>query len=353
MLLLHGQQVIPLSKHVKEFCLKQGNLKETAVFQQLVYARWAWKELFRLSIWEIKNVVVDVDCEDHTIKLPVDCERLMNIYVLDRERKLQPLTCDPAISTVEINCIQPNCSCQNCNGQDSLCAAAEAGISYTTETIYIQGNPYTQETWTRYAGNGAIQQQQSIPTLNAADNTVFYTTTISTLCNVEVTDKGCIKSTPENMELLRSYCGCDVFPASRCGVAGTWYRDGLIPQPYNYYGYWNVNAADPSIIHIFRFDNGINYNQQSPERNAINKVIVSYQTNGETAGEEILIPEYAQFAIDMGIMFQQSTYNRKAPIAEKQYAKEQWLAAKQLVNKHLNPIRLEDLAKLQTQIRRW
>ena len=30
----------------------------------------------------------DVDCKDHTIKLPSDCERMMNIYVLDNQRKL-------------------------------------------------------------------------------------------------------------------------------------------------------------------------------------------------------------------------------------------------------------------------
>lgn len=349
MLTLYGEQVIPLSKLVKDFCLKQGNLKETAVFQQLVYARWAWKELFRLSIWEIKNVVLDLNCRDQTIVLPNDCERMMNIYVLDRERKLQPLTCDPGISTVEINCIKPNCSCSNCNGEGTLCAAAESGISYTTETVLIQGNPYTLSTWTRYGGSGAVQQEQSIPTLNANDNTVTYTTEISTLCNVEVTDKGCIKSTPENMELLRTHCGCDTFPERSCGFRRNWYHHGLIPQPWNYYGYWNVNAADRSIIHIFRHDNGRNHNHG----NDINKVIVSYQTNGETSGEEILIPEYAQFAVEMGMLWQQKLYNPRAGNGDKEFAESKWLGAKTLVNKHLNPIRLDDLAKLQSQPRRW
>jgi hypothetical protein len=353
MLTLYGEQVIPLSKLVKQFCLKQGNLKETATFQQLIYAQWAWKELFRLSIWEIKNVVLDVNCKDHTIQLPADCERVINIYVLDNQRKLQPLTCDPGISTVEITCIQPKCSCGNCNGNGTLCAAAEAGITYTTETVYIQDNPYTLETWVRYNGDGAIQQQQNIPALNASTGQVTYTTVTETICNVEVTNKGCIASTPTNMELLRTYCGCNTFPETRCGIYGGWYGYGLIPQPYNYYGYWNVNAADRSIIHIFRQDNGNYYGQNSPQRNVINKVIVSYQTNGETSGEEILIPEYAQFAIDMGILWQQKLYNPRAGSGDKQFGKEQWLAAKQLVNKHLNPISLEIMRKLQTEQRRW
>lgn len=355
MLTQHGVEVIPLSKIVKEFCLKQGNMKETAVFQQLVYARWAWKELFRKYIWQIKNQVLQVDCNNHTICLPDDCERLINIYVIDNQRKLQPLTCDPGISTVEINCIVPHCSCTNCNGQGTLCAAAEAGITYTTEQINIQGTNYTKETWVRYNGNGAVQQQTKTPALNSANSSIEYVTDITTLCNIEVTDKGCIKPTPSNMELLNSYCGCNAFTPETTGYNRPWCRTapGLIPQPYNNYGYWNVNAANPSTIHIFRNDNGYNANVLSPERNVINQVIISYQTNGETPGDEILVPQYAQMAMEMGIMWQQRLFNPRASMGEKDYAKLQWGAARLDVNKHLNPIRMEDVAKLQTQMRRW
>lgn len=354
MLTLNGEQVIPLSKLVKEFCLKQGNMKETAVFQQLVYARWAWKELFRKYIWELKNKVLEVDCTNHTIKLPSDCERLVNIYVIDNQRKLQPLTCDPGISTVEINCIVPKCSCGNCSGNGTLCAAAEAGVTYTTEDVIIQDQTYLLETWVRYNGNGAIQQQQKIPVLDSQTNTVGYTTEISTLCNIEVTDKGCIRPTPSNMQLLNSYCGCNYYPEQTVGYARGWLRtEGLIPQPYNYYGYWNVNANDSSTIHIYRNDNGINTNNDSPQRNVINKVIITYQTNGEIPGDEILIPQYAQMAIDAGMMWQQKFYNNRASIADKDFAKREWQAARLDVNKHLNPIRMEDLAKLQSQLRQW
>ncbi len=207
----------------------------------------------------------------------------------------------------------------------------------------------------RYNGSGGIQQEQSIPTWNSATGTVVYNTEITTLCNVEVTEKGCIKITPQNMELLRSHCGCDSFPEQNEGLCHSWYRkSGLIPQPYNYYGYWNVNAADRSIIHIFRFDNGhVNRNFNSPFRNNINQVIVSYQTNGETPGDEIMVPQYAQMAMEAGIMWQQKFYNNRVSPNDKAAAKIEWQAARLDVNKHLNPIRMEDIAKLQTQARRW
>lgn len=353
MLRIYGEQVVPLSKHVKEFCLKQGNMKETNLFQQLVYARWAWKELFRRSIWEVKNQVVDVDCKNHTLRLPSDCERLINISVIDKRGKLQPLTCDPGLSTIRINCIQPKCSCDKCHGEDTLCGAIDAAVTYTTETVIIQGSPYTMETWTRYS-NGAIQKEIKTPSYNTATDSIVYNEEITTLCNVEVTDKGCIKRTASNMELLRDYCGCGNFDADQTGVYyGAWYNPSLrdlIPQSFNNYGYWNVNAADRNIIHIFRHDDA---NKHPHEVFGIDKAVISYQTNGEEEGQEIMIPEYAQFAIDMGIMWQQKLYNPRAGTGDKQYAQEQWRAACRKVNQHLNPIRMDDIMKLQTHMRRW
>lgn len=349
MLLLYGEEVIPLSKIVKELALKQGNMKETAVFQQLVYARWAWKDIFRKYIWSIKNQVCQLD-HNHTFRKPEDCERIVNISVVDRYGKIQPLDCDPGLNTVAISCIKAKCSCPNCHGDNTLCAAAENAITYTTETVVIQGVDYTLQTWVRYSGGG-IQQEQKIPVWNAATNSVVYNTEYTTLCNIEVTDKGCIKATPANMELLRTYCGADHNP----GLFPFWYQqNNLIPVPYNYYGYWNVNAADPNIIHVFRHDRQpMGHHVPPTERDAICKVIVSYQTSGETSGDEIMVPQYAQLAIDTGIMWQQKLYNPRESVNNKQFYKNEYNAAKLDLNKFLNPIRLELVAKLQTQMRRW
>lgn len=328
-------------------------MKETQIFQQLVYARWAWKELFRRNLWGIKNVVINVNCKTHTITLPVDCERLINISVKDCAGKIQPLTCDPNLSTVEMNCVKPKCGCTKCEAKDTLCELNDV-VSYSTETVEIQGTDYTMQIWTRYS-NGAIQEERSIPTLGAG-NVVTYTTQITTLCNVDVTDQGCIKATPTNMLNFQNHCGCGIVPDNQTGIAYRWYWNtkNLIPQVYNYFGYWNYNAQDRSIIHIFRYENGHNWwGDVDGVQNGIYQVIVSYQTNGETSGEEILVPQFAQHALEMGIMWQQKLFNTKASGADKSFAKDQWSGAKVLVNKHLNTIRLEVLEKLQTQERRW
>lgn len=346
---LYGEQVIPLSKVVKEFCLKQGNLKETAVFQQLVYGRQIWKELYRKTMWLNRTAVICLN-KENTFRLPEDCERLLNVSVRDCNGHIQPLTCDPSLNTINIICCKPKCSCDRCHGEDTLCAAVDS-VTYTTEMVTIQDVEYTMETWIRY-DNGAIQQQQKVPVLNASTNEVEYTTNITTICNVETTEKGCIKATTTNMDLLRRHCGCGNFAPENCGVFFDWRRINtrLIPQIYNYYGYWNVNAEDRNIVHVFRHDTTHHWHH---DPNKIQKVIVSYQTNGEIPGEEILVPEYAQFAIDMGIIWLQRLYNNRASATDKETSKNEWRAAKRGVNQHLNPIRMEIISKMQTNKPLW
>ena len=350
MLTLYGEEVIPLSKIVKELALKQGNMKETDVFKQLVYARWVWKDIFRKYIWAIKNQVLCLDPVSHTFVKPSDCERIINISVVDFSSKIQPLTCDPGLNTAAISCIAQKCSCNTCHGDNTLCGAAENAISYTTEMVTIHDVDYIKQTWTRYS-NGAVQQEMKIPTWDEATGTVVENTEYVTLCNVEVTDKGCIKPTAANMELLRTYCGADNNPF----IYPWWYeQNNLVPVPYNYYGYWNVNAADGNIIHVFRRDHKpVHHVLPAQGRDNICKVIVSYQTSGETPGDEIMVPQYAQMAMDTGIMWQQKLYNPRAPMGEKQFHKNEYNAAKLDLNKFLNPIRLEVVAKLQTVLRRW
>ncbi len=355
MLTVYGEEVIPLSQLVKELCLKQGNLKQTSIFKQLVYARWAWKELFKKNIWSTKNVVLKVDCTKHTITIPEDCERIINISVKDCFGKIQPLTCDPNLSTVQMDCVTPNCTCTRCEGRGTLCGAIDS-VAYTTEMVEIQGEEYEMQIWTRYDGNGAIQTEKRIPTLDSTNNTIVYTQEIRTVCNVEVSSTGCVLATASNMDLLRTWCGCGNFPDDQTGIPYNryWTSKNLIPQPYNYFGYWNVNAEDKSIIHIYRYESGLNWwGEVNGVQNGIYQVILSYQTNGETSGEEILVPQYAQEAMDMGIIWQQFRYNNRSSRHDKQFAKEQWDGARVKVNKWLNPIRLEVMTKLQTELQRW
>src|SRR6185312_5345 len=262
-----------------------------------------------------------------------------------------------------ITCFKVKYSCGHCQGQDTLCAAIDS-IAITTETVTINNRPYTQTTWTRYNGSGSVQIQQEIPSWNVATSSVVFNTTVKTLCNVETTENGCIKATQANMDTLRNTCGCgnflDQWNSWGFGWGNFELNRQLIPAPYNYWGEWNYNAQDPTIIHIFgnatqgarHFDND-SEEEEGIWRSSLRQVILDYQTNGETPDTEILVPQYAVEAVQIGMFYRQKYLNPRMNAAERMAAKAEWLAAKTDVAKYLNPIILDNVAKLQTNRRLW
>lgn len=358
---LYGQEVHTLSEHVRKFCLKQGNVKQTSFLRQMEFAAWAWKDIFRTTIWEISTAVLRVDPKTHTIKLPGDCERMLNISVVDKFGQTHPLTFNPALNTAQILCEKPKCTCSECEGENTLCGAIDA-MSVTQEQIEVNGQTYTEVTYIRNNRCGELQKEVHTwaynPTTDAAEEVI----TREVLCNVEVTDKGCIAVTSPNIAVLRDNCGYDgsrlnnLWTNSYMGYVNP-YREN-IPIPFNFYGFFNWNAADRDIIHIFRSKIRRSYYVNDPERcnnechgeeNDIRQVIVSYQSNGSySEGTEILIPEYATHAVDVGMLYQQDLFNPRSMdrggAMSAKYSKE-----KRRVAQYLNPVRLDDIRKLQTQ----
>lgn len=353
----NGHAVMTLSDLIDDFCLAQGNMRQAMILAQYRHARWAWKDLFRTTLWTIRKAVLCVDCEKHTVKLPDDCERLLTVSVVDCRGKLHPLGFNTDFNTAKITCVKPACSCNNCSGEDTLCGAIDT-ISTVTNTIIIHDVAYTQTILTRYDGSGAVQIQTTTPAWSEATSTVVYNVNIETICNVETTDKGCIKATQPNMDLLREHCGCGNFLNEWNGLGRSWgsaYRE-IIPSSYNYWGEWNFNAADSQIIDIFHGTGnhfGHTNAQEAQWRGNIRQVIIDYQTNGETPETEILVPEYAVNAVQTGIIYQQKAFNPRVAESDKVAAKYAYRDAKMSVAKYLNPIFLEEIRKLQTHPRTW
>lgn len=343
----YGVSVTPLGRVVRTICLEQGNYKEAMFLKLLKHAQIIWKDIFRTTLWQIKTVPLKI-C-DGVIHLPDDCERLINISVKDQFNHLHPLTQDSDINTAQAHCVTSLCSCSNCHGENTLCGAID-NITATTETIVIQGSDYTKTTWIRYNGCGDIEQVISMPTLNATTEEVEYITSRSTLCTVETTSTGCIKASNPNLTLLGQYCG--VNPRGGIGPFG-WMGNAvypeLIPAVYNFWGYYNFNAEDPSMVHIFR--NNLSDNRATSEH-SFGTILVSYQTDGENPGQEILVPDYAYDAMVSGIMYRIAKLNPKDRDRD-QTMFNAFRRDKMLLFKYLNPVRMEFVEKLHTQPRLW
>lgn len=357
-----GIAVMTLVDMVDDFCLAQGNLREAVILASYRHARWSYKDYFRTTSWNIRKAVLCIDCKTGTIKLPDDCERPLAISVVDCHGKLHPLGFNSDWNTAKITCQKTGCSCGKCHGEGTLCGAIDS-IKVVTETVIINDLPYTKTIWTRYDGSGAVQTQEKIPAWDVATSAVVYNTLVKTICNVETTENGCIKATQANMNTLRDNCGCGNFINEWNALGYNWgvynLNRELIPAPYNYWGEWNFNAADGQIIHIFgNARQGVthfNHNEveENEWRSGLQQVILDYQTNGETPNTEILIPEYAVEAVQIGMVYRQKYLNPRMSEGDKREAKYAYRDAKVSVAKYLNPVLADNLAKLQTNVRLW
>lgn len=345
---------------VDDFCLKQGNMRRAGILQAYVNLRWAYKDMFRYTLWDIKTQALPVDCHTDTINLPVDCERVINLSVVDMYGKLHPLGFNTDFNTTQIRCLKPKCGCGNCNGQNTLCSAIDS-VSAVQTPVTIEGHSYMQTTIVRYNGNGTIQRQITQPSWDVESSSVIFNTSYETLCNVETTERGCIKITQPNMDALRTYAGCGNFIDNYRNMGFEWgnysaYRQ-LIPSAPNYWGQWNYNAADRTIVHIFGHPQNLHFNntqeQEDEWRSNIRQVILSYQTNGETPGQEIMVPEYAVIAVQVGMAYMQKIVHPKASADDKREAKWAFNAEKNKVFTYLNPVRMTDMVNLQTAPHRW
>lgn len=351
----YGQSLMRLSDLVDDFCLKQGNRREADYLKYLVFAKWAWDDMYRDTIWNIKSVALAPECKNGntTITLPSDCERLTNISVVDKFGKLHALTPDSNFSTVEVKCQKCACSCKNCRGQGTLCAVMD-NITYTTTQVVIQGTSYPLYTWVRYDGAGNLQQEQSIPTYDTATLTVVYQTIFTNLCKLETDGRGCIMPTAPNMGYLTAYCGWNDSSSWWNGWGNTYQAyKALIPSVYNYFGYWKKNAEDKQIIHLFRNQYPAHYKGEHEDQNGgFGTIVVTYQVDSEVPDKETLIPKYAVVAVQMGMIYQQKVYNPKDGDINNA-GKYKFEAAKIKVMRYLNPIRMEVVEKLQSQARPW
>lgn len=353
-----GHAVMTLTDMVDDFCLAQGNMRESGYLAQIRHARWSWKELYRTTTWFIRIQVLELD-RNHSIKLPNDCERVINIQVVDCHGKKHPLGFNTDWNTTKISCIKTKCSCDHCSGTDTLCAAIDS-LKVVLSTVTINGKDYTNTTYYKYDRCGDVQKQEVVNVWDSANNVVTQITNTYLICNVETTEHGCIKATSANMGLLRDNCGCGNFFDEWNALGYHWgnydsYRE-LINAPYNYWGEFNFNAACGDIIQIFQphcRHFGHNDHQEREWRNGIRQVILEYQTNGETPDTEILIPEYAVEAVETGMFYRQKKLNPRATANDRAMTKAEWEESKTGVAKYLNPINLEFFAKLQTNKRLW
>ena len=323
----YGQRVYTLSELVDRFNLKQGNDKGRYYTRMLLFAEWAWKDIFQGTLWEIKQVAIQV-CKGE-VKLPDDCKQLLTVAVVDEHKHIKSLTFNPNISTLDMKCVQ-NCSCERCEGKNTLCAVND-NMTVVTEMVDIHDVEYLKTTYTRVNSLGEIQTDEHTPMWDVETSAVVYQDVQKSVGSVEVDNKGCIVNNPRNIESLKTHCHSVL-------DAPWWYENAtadLDPADYNYFGHWNWNAASRDIIHIFG--------------NA-SKIVIGYRTSAEKGLSEMIIPEDAEMAVHAGMMYQQMIFDPKDR-DRGMTGLNRYRQFKLELTKLLNPVPIEAILKLQTRPR--
>jgi hypothetical protein len=325
----YGSVVLTISQLVKDYCIEQGNSNQNHYIKNLVHAKWVWKEIFLTSIWAIKQKIVKVS-SDRTITLPSDLMRLVNISVQDECGQLQPLGFNPNMNTLK-NACPTSCSC-GCGGQGTLCGMVD-NIQMRTETININGTDYTKRIWNRTDDAGNLTEVIETPVWDAGEGAIEMVERVNIVCALDTTQSGCIADTKPNRQKLIDHCGCYIPSCVEplCQLS--------LPPYKSNYGDWNWDATAKDTIHI--------------KDSAVNYVIVGYQTNGECDGEEIVVPEYSEFAIKVGINYRSALFSRVATISEREQMKREFKNAKTELRKFLNPIRISEFLSIQDRTPQW
>jgi hypothetical protein len=209
-------------------------------------------------------------------------------------------------------------------------------MSLVTKVIVIDGEPHIERIWKKRCENGDIIEIRELPVKNFNANgtySIVIDKQEKLLCKLETSSCGCVLPTKENKVKILTYCGACIIgctTGSKC--------DTDIPKTPTNSGTIKIEG------------NRIFINSDS------NWVILSYQTNGECPGEEILIPEYAVMAMMAGIDFRTKAFrpsgSRISP-QEKILAKNEYEDQKIQLFKFLNPIRPDEFVRASYIIPKW
>ena len=323
-----------LAEIVDQYMMLSFNDKRKYYLNYLVAAQWAWKELLWDTIWQVKSKYVDVDktTTPYSIKVPKDMLRLLNVSVVDSCNNLQPYSVDNGMNTLVKPKLKQKCNCHGVNGcEDALCETIDS-ITIVMKDIMIDGIAYTEKIWTKRTPNGDLLQIRETPVKNYASDgtfTVIIDTQEKLICSLEVNHVGCVLPTEKNVHLIITHCGA-CLPACMEMVCNT--DISKTPNP------WGRFKEECHNIFVDTTED---------------QVIISYQTNGNCPGEEILVPEFAVDAVMFGIDYRVKAFRPGISIGERNEAEKAFGKYREKLDHFLHPIRMEAFMRIGWQFPKW
>ena len=359
--------IVTLSEAVDEYLIENMINKKKYYPAYLTVAKRAWKKLFWSTLYVVESRWMELKkgTPYNYIDLPAGTVRLLSVGENDHCGNIQSLFYNSQLDVIS-KPMTRNCSCGKCNC-DGLCGDLNNMTATTKQVFVVNGIAYFQKQWLKYCANGDILEYTETPTKKYNDfigdagdfNNDFnndYSTGSGALSNFEVVTQiaqrkicaltvrpcGCPENTPENESLVQQHCGCFF----------NWNTRHRREHCHQFLK--DINANHRGEIKLSDCGTRIYYKPEprhhhcKPEEIKFpDFLLVNFQTNGETIGESVQVPEYALDALWAGMFHRITRRNARYGIGEKQEAERLANKEENLLLQFLNPLSLEWLGQLQ------
>lgn len=335
----------------------------------LVAAKWAWKELFRNTLYAVQSTWLSVMKGEpyDFIEVPYGASRIFSVANIDKCNLIQPLFYNDQINVIP-KPASSGCGCGECRC-DGLCGEMNDLTVTTKEVFRVNGVPYYERSWIKICKNGDVLEYREVPTKKYNDfvgssgdfnndfnddfdigaepfsNYEIVTQTLQNkICALKVRPCGCVENTPENIKMINECCGCYLSPYSRMRkMCCNQFQENI-----NDNGFGEVKMSDCGTKIYFIPPKNCHPNARNPTH-----LLLNWQSNGEKIGEEVQMPDYAYDAFTAILHDRVVKRNGKFALWERQEAERH--KEKEINNliKFMNPISLEFLADTQDKEIRW
>lgn len=303
---------------ILSYMILSQNVKQVGYPLLREAADLSWYKLFKKTKESVVRKWVPV-VKGNIVLWPRSVENLLGVYVVDSCGELAALYEDN-FKNIDIP-PKEKCTCNGADTGECLCAAVQPVILQTDVTI--NGQQYTNKSYTRVLKNGEVVEQTHtwMPAygFNGVITGVEEVVKQITRCQVEVLPGGCVADTGQNASLLFE-CGCIV----DCNVP--WLRERY-PSLYNEFGYYKTDETDRTI-HLF---------DSNGKKSRLKQVKLVYQSNGS----DMLVPDYARMALIALLDFTRKMYSPSHNPTDRVEAKRNAARENTEMLKYLNPIPYE------------
>jgi len=200
------KKLVPLSKVVSASII--DSWEDIGKMQQLFF-HWAARGLRKLQTETLKSgrrsVLISVNPNTGTATLPPDFDYELFVgYINDFGERVPIQLKTNLINLVEIEELVSENICDKCRQDKSICN--DLTVTESVEMVIVNGNAYEQTTIKKLYPDGSYYLETTIPYWNVTTDTIEFTTTKEFIAKIELKQCGCVETTTENIETIKSCC---------------------------------------------------------------------------------------------------------------------------------------------------